>query len=278
MRESKSDMDSSTLRKVQLVQLEIAEEIARVCDLNNIKYFLTDGTLLGSIRHKGFIPWDDDLDIGMLRCEYEKFLTIAPSCLNKKYKLVEWKSDSNYPHPMGKIIKRGTVYKESKRRDLGEQGIWVDVFPYDDVLGNITQRTFQLKLLRALIRAKCRYSTWHVSDGIIISKYLKNIPFRIVSKFLKKEWLIKKYESVSRMDEEKKCNYVYENGTDDYKEWIFKKEYLSELVIGKFENHDFYIPKKYNEYLTTAYGDYMVLPPKEQRENRHLIKEIDFGD
>ena len=74
-------MDNETLRKVQLAQLEIAKEIKRVCDENNIKYFLDSGTLLGAVLHKGFIPWDDDMDIGMLRDEYEKFLQIAPEKL-----------------------------------------------------------------------------------------------------------------------------------------------------------------------------------------------------
>ena len=180
-------MDSETLRKVQLVQLEIAKEISRVCDENGIKYFLTGGTLLGAVRHGGFIPWDDDLDIGMFRQDYEKFLEIAPVSLREQYRIIDWKSDQSYPHPMGKVIKKGTLYKESKRKDQGEQGIWVDVFPYDNIpnLNNDFQaRIFKLKILRGLVRAKCNYQTWHSENGVIWSKYITKSKFLTIIKTL----------------------------------------------------------------------------------------------
>ena len=274
-------MDSETLRKVQLVQLEIAKEISRVCDENGIKYFLTGGTLLGAVRHGGFIPWDDDLDIGMFRQDYEKFLEIAPVSLREQYRIIDWKSDQSYPHPMGKVIKKGTLYKESKRKDQGEQGIWVDVFPYDNIpnLNNDFQaRIFKLKILRGLVRAKCNYQTWHSENGVIWSKYIKNLPFRVVSVFMKKENLIKKYEAISTINNNKECTFVFENGPENYSEWCFKKEIFSNLVERDFENCKFLIPEKYHEYLRAAYGDYMVLPPIEKRENQHLIVEVSFVD
>lgn len=272
-------MDKKTLRKVQLVQLEIAKEIARICEENKINYYLIGGTLLGAIRHKGFIPWDDDLDIGMIRSDYEKFMQIAPKCLDDKYALIDWKSDLNYPHPMGKIIKKGTIYRESKRNDNGNQGIWVDIFPYDYTLGigkDFAKKTFKLKVLRSLVRAKCNYQTWQSGEGIILSKYIKNLPFRLAAIFLKKETLVEKYEMLCVEDENLK--YLYENGTEDYEKWCFPREYFIEQTRAEFEGCYFSIPQKYDEYLRRAYGEYMELPPENERENRHLIEEINFGE
>jgi lipopolysaccharide cholinephosphotransferase len=269
------ELDNKTLRKVQLVQLEIAKEVDRVSAENGIKCFLIGGTLLGAIRHKGFIPWDDDLDIGMLRNDYEKFAIIAAASLNEKYKFIDWKSDSNYPHPMGKVIKKGTIYKESKRNDLGEQGIWVDIFPYDNICMKPRRTFFKLKVIRSLIRAKCNYQTWHSNRGIILMKYIKNLPFRIIAPFFDKNYLIDAYEKISVGESEET---VYENGTENYNDWCFKKDYFTTFKKVQFEDYYFWAPEQYDEYLKIAYGNYMELPPVEERENKHLIVSIDFGE
>lgn len=103
-------MERDVLRRVQLIELEIAKEVKRVCDENGIRYFLYRGTFLGAVRHKGFIPWDDDMDIGMLRSDYEKFCRIAPQKLDKAYCFQNWHTDQNYALPFGKVRKRNTVF------------------------------------------------------------------------------------------------------------------------------------------------------------------------
>lgn len=99
-------MDNEILRKVQLAQLDMAKEVKRICNKYNINYFMDSGTLLGAVRHKGFIPWDDDLDFGMLREDYEKFLKVAPTELNSKYFLQTWKNDDGFPYGFSKIRKK----------------------------------------------------------------------------------------------------------------------------------------------------------------------------
>lgn len=127
-------MEKELLRKVQLTQLEIAKEIRRVCEENGIRYYLAAGTFLGAVRHGGFIPWDDDMDIGMLREDYEKFCRIAPEKLKPEYTFQNWYTDPNYSLPFGKVLKRNTLYLEGKKsRQLKENGFYVDIFPVDNV-------------------------------------------------------------------------------------------------------------------------------------------------
>ena len=119
-------MEQEVLRKVQPILLEMLKEIRRVCDENGIRYFLYRGTFLGAVRHKGFIPWDDDMDVAMLRSDYEKFCEIAPQKLSDEYCFQNWHTDRDYAHPFGKVRKRGTVYVEAKCRRLPENGFYID--------------------------------------------------------------------------------------------------------------------------------------------------------
>ena len=156
-------MERELLRKVQLTQLEIAKEIRRVCEENDIPYFLTCGTLLGAVRHQGFIPWDDDMDVGMLRENYEKFCRIAPEKLKPEYCWQSWYTDPNYALPFGKVRKRGTLYLEAKSHRLAENGFYVDIFPYDAVSPDAEQRQETAGRLLKIYRTKLmksHYQPW----------------------------------------------------------------------------------------------------------------------
>ena len=134
-------MDNLQLAKVHLVQLEIANEVKKICENYKIKYFLIAGTLLGAVRHRGFIPWDDDLDMGMLRKDYIKFLKIARKELDDKYYLESWKVASGYGLPFTKIRMNGTKYIERNSKDVNcHLGIFIDIFPFDNVPDNKVQR------------------------------------------------------------------------------------------------------------------------------------------
>lgn len=272
-------MERELLRKVQLVQLEIAKEIKRVCEENDIRYFLADGSFLGAVRHGGFIPWDDDMDIGMLRCDYEKFCRIAPEKLKPEYCLQTWYTEKNYGLPFGKVLKRNTVYLENKKsRRLQENGFYVDIFPYDYVPEDPEQQKQLAAQLLSIYRVKlmkCGYQPWMENDSIIWKKRLGYLYYQLRSLFVSQSNLARDYDTlaVATANSQVVCEQSALQHPDYY-----DCTCVEELTDYNFEGETFKGPKDYHKYLSALYGDYMQLPPEDQRENRHQIVEIDFGN
>ena len=272
-------MEQEVLRKVQMTLLEIAKEIKRVCEENDIRYFLSDGSFLGAVRHQGFIPWDDDMDMGMLREDYEKFCRIAPTALKPEFFLVKWDSDPNYGLPFGKVMKHNTVYLESKANSrMREQGFYIDLFPFDN---DPADAEAQQQLVRRLtgigrmMKMKCGYRPWMEQDRIVLKKWVGYQYFGLKALFRSRELLSRSYEALAVSDTE--TGVVLEQSGRP-RPTFFKKEWCEELASYTFEGITFPGPKNYDAYLTTHYGDYMQLPPEGSRENRHQIMKIDFGD
>lgn len=274
-------MDNETLRKVQLAQLEIGKEIKRVCDENGIKYFLDSGTLLGAIRHKGFIPWDDDMDMGMLREDYDRFIEIAPKKLKPEYFLQTWKTDKSYPYAFAKIRKKGTVFIEAvSQKTNAHNEIFVDIFPYDVYPDDETVRT---KLTRKIMLLK--YSLW-MKDGmtpwlrhksaldrlLVRTKYVLHYFYALTHS---RDAMIAEYEKLMPMyNAETSKYYVEQSGGTPFGKWIIPTECFEKFIEVKFEDTMFLVPEKYDLYLKTVYGDYMQLPPVEKRGNWHQIVEV----
>ena len=272
-------MEQELLRKVQLVQLEIAKEIKRVCEENDIQYFLSDGSFLGAVRHQGFIPWDDDMDMGMLRSDYEKFCRIAPLKLKPEYCLQNWYTDPNYSLPFGKVVKRNTVYLESKKTtNLKENGFYVDIFPFDYAPEDQPEREQLAARLRSIYRMKLMksgYKPWMDNDKINWPKRIGYLYYQIKSLFVSQNELAKSYDRLAVATQGSNTLWEQYGGITPV---YYQREWLEELADYSFEGVAFKGPKYYDEYLTASYGDYMQLPPEDQRENRHQIVEIDFGE
>lgn len=273
-------MDRNTLRKVQMVQLDIAKEIKRVCEENDIKYHLDSGSLLGAVRHKGFIPWDDDMDFGMLREDYEKFLLIAQSELGEGYFLQTWKTDSNYPYAFAKIRKLGTVFQETAMiNSSAHNEVFVDIFPYDsfpDEKKCQRKQGRKIMLYRFAILTKRKAAPW-LNHSKPFERFLvrcKYMPAMIFSKFHDTEEMIERVEKIMTMYNGSSTEKYYPQGSSKYGKWLINSKVFTEHIQLPFEDTTFLVPNNYCEYLTEVYGDYMKLPPMDKRENHHHIIEL----
>lgn len=278
-------MEQSLLRKVQLEQLEMLKEIKRVCELLGIKYFLDSGTLLGAIRHEGFIPWDDDLDIAMLRSDYDRFLKEAPRVLDKKYFLQSWHSDKQYGMPFAKLRKNNTVYLEEAAENAGAHcGFYVDIFPYNVFPNDKEKQKWQAskyEFMRRAIMVKCGYTPWIMNaSGIkVLVKRMLYCPMKLYALIHSREKMIEKFDEISTAFNHEESEYLFaQGGASNYGKWIIPRECFDEAELHIFEDSDFSIPKEWKLYLTKVYGNYMQLPPEDKRENRHRVKEIKFSE
>lgn len=274
-------MEKEILRKVQLIQLKIAKEIKRVCEENNINYFLDSGSLLGAVRHNGFIPWDDDLDIGMLRNDYEKFLNVATKTLKEDYFLQTWDTDKNYPLAFAKIRKKGTIYVEQvAEMSKAENGIYVDIFPYDVFPNKKIQKIRQgvfIEIYRRIMLIKLKYYPWTAKTTFLnkVKTFIAYLPIFIISIFVNKEKIKQKYVHVMTMYNNRKTGFLYEQpSASRYGKYIFPDTIFASFINLKFEDAEFSCPVNNKKWLQIVYGDYMKLPPIEKRENRHRIIKI----
>ena len=271
-------MDRELLRKVQMEQLAIAKEIKRVCDENHIQYFLNFGTLIGAVRHKGFIPWDDDMDMGMLRSEYERFLEIAPVKMKPEFFVQTWYSDPAYPLPYAKVRKRGTVYLENKSTRLKENGFFVDIFPYDYLPSNDKACEAAKKTLHDLFRTKLMkagFQPWAEEGRINWKKRVGYLYYQAKALVSSSEELTRQFDAITKSFSENEFLFWQEGISQMCK---VNREWCEELIELEFEGELFKCPRGYDQMLRARYGDYMQLPPVEKRENRHQIVQIDFGE
>lgn len=266
------------LPKLHNCQLIIAREIKRLCDKHNIKYFIIAGTLLGAIRHGGFIPWDDDMDIGMLREDYEKFLKVAKTELGADFFLQTPETDKNYGLPFAKILLNGTLLVEATAGSNAKKGIFVDVFPFDVAPENEADRENHNKktyFYKRLLLAKLNYNVCAKNDYVKRAVYLV---LKIMSAFYSHDKLVNKLESeITRYNNSKTEGIVNIGGAYGYKKETIKADWVRDTVEIPFEDMTISAPVDYIKYLETFYGDYMTPPPEDKRYNRHSVTELDFG-
>ena len=262
------------LKKLQSVEIGIAKEIIRICELNNISYFTVGGSTLGAIRHNGFIPWDDDMDIGMCRRDYDKFLKIAPKQLNKGFILQHYTTEKKTPTYHAKVMKKGTHFVEAYAENINiPHDVFVDIMPFDNIpkdKNKLIKYRKKVKLFHQLFIAK---SVWKTSLTRGYKKYIYSI-IRLVLHILlipiSKDYLYKKLEIEIRRYNKKESEMMSSRGLPVFE---CKKEYVFPTISHKFESLNLEIPNNFDSILKHQYGNYMQLPPKNQQVG-HVPKKL----
>jgi len=255
------------IREIQQMELGIMEYIHEVCQKIGVKYFLAYGSLIGAVRHKGFIPWDDDMDICMLREDYEKLQDYLIANPDERYEVMSYKNNLNYVYPFMKVQDNQTYLLEEDVRIDSNMGIYVDIFPVDGYEDDVNFKNKMTKLI------KKRQLSCYTFKGITNTKSLLNSLIRYISVIIFYFTNTNKY--IRGIDELAQSRKVDDYELVDYLIYkdmnkpVWKREWLNQTITGVFEGKEFMIPKKYHEILTSDYGDYTQLPPVELRFSHH---------
>ena len=224
------------LNTIHKIQLELALEVKRVCNKYNIKYFLIAGTLLGAIRHKGFIPWDDDMDIGMLREDYEKFLKAWEKETSSKYFLQTWQTETQYALPFAKLRLNGTQYIEQNIAHLNlHSGIFIDIFPFDNTPDNELLKVIhniKTSLLKRMLLVKLDYKFYGRSNKVKQCIYTcLALLVRLQDRNKLREKLLREIIKYNNKDSEYIVNV---GGSYSYKKETIKKEWIQRRILDTF--------------------------------------------
>lgn len=259
------------LKKIHNIQLQMLDEVHRICEKFNIKYIISGGTLLGAVRNGKFIPWDDDIDIRMERGEYNKFCDVCNRELDRtKFFFQTYKTDPGYPWFYGKMRYTNSKYIRKGQEHLHMQnGIFIDIMPADGVPNCKWKRkifTYKCYVLKKVLYSVVGYKSEN--------KWYKRLFFKLLN-YIPKKFIFSEFESMAQRYSNKKYKYVtcYSFVNPGQSEFTERNWHL-ERKIMPFEEKIYYIPKEYDKWLVMTYGkDYLIPPPLKER---YMHNEISF--
>lgn len=263
-----------SIKEIQNISLEIVKTIADICENQGFRYYLIYGTLIGAIRHHGFIPWDDDLDIMMPRPDYDKLLDYLNK--NKQDHLTVFNHDTNpdYPYMITRISDDRYLMIADNEKPVG-MGAFIDIYPFDG-LGNTIEEALRYGLKGDRLSSFCYQATrkkFSIENTTSLFRKIIKYPVYLVSKLIGKDFFQNKINDLRGKYEYDSSDYVgcfiwLSGGEKD----IFKREWFDEFEMCDFESYRFRIPKGYDSVLKHVYNDYMKLPPEEDRIGHHFYK------
>ncbi|MFT9272593.1 MAG: LicD family protein [Lentilactobacillus hilgardii] len=254
------------MKHIHGIQLDILKIVSYLSSKHHIKYFMTGGSAIGAVRHQGFIPWDDDIDIGFTRHDFEKFLQVAPT----EFKSTEYFVEENrlnpiYEYDFAKVMSKGTRILERGREEAKSQnGIFIDVFPFDKMPAGKRQQIAQKQILQNILKEiRRRFYPDLYPDMSLDTKY--------ASMTLEQLYELR-LQIMTKYDDRPDLTYVNLSSPYEYgKERILPNE-IHQFTKMKFEDLTVPVLSAYDSYLTRLYGNYMKLPPVEKRVQRHILR------
>lgn len=260
------------INELRQIQLDILNHVNKFCKENNIRYFLAGGTLLGAIRHKGYIPWDDDIDIMMPRKDYEQFKNIYLKKTNTNYKLYHYSVERKYNYPFIKIGDKRTSIIENQIKD-NDFGVNIDIFPLDKFTNDksIQKKYFSKnRKLRLLLWRKQNKINWNVKYRSKTKTFLKNIILYIyyqgILNIISKNYICKTIDRNSKnLNNSSNLEYMGGYIWGYYEKELIPIKAFKDSVPVEFEGNFYPAPIGYDRYLTGLFGNYMQLPPESER-------------
>lgn len=270
--------DNSQLRALQLVELEIMKIFVNICERHQLRYIMIGGTMLGAIRHKGFIPWDDDIDVGMPRADYEKFLQIVRAELPADYDFLNYKQNPEYLRYFSRIVDTRVKVTNASYTDTLVEHAWIDIFPLD---GMPKRRIAQLAHFWHMTAWKFFYHASCFDQLVNLNRAGRPLYQKVLIKFMQVTKIGSRLDTRKLMGRIEKLLTKYSCDDCDYGISLFGAYMLREImpksVVGTgalypFEDSAFVGPADYDRFLTLLYGDYMT-PPTDK--NKHTIEKIE---
>ena len=271
--------DNSELRALQLTTLEIMKIFVDICERHGLRYYMTGGTMLCAVRHKGFIPWDDDMDVGMPRPDYEKLQEIVREELPEGYGFLTYRQDTDYKRCFNRIVDKQMVVTNMSYAKKLDEYVWLDIFPFDGLPGSWLGRWvhfWHITFLRFLYYA----STF--DQMVNLNRPHRKLYLKLIIRFLAATHFGSWLNTRKIMDRMERGLMKYPYDGSKYVVSLYgaymTKEVMPLAIMDNcadypFEDSVFKGPKRYDEYLTRLYGDYMT-PPQDKDKNKHNLEKI----
>ena len=266
---------SAQLKLLQEIELENLRMLMEICEKNHLRYYLIGGSLLGAMRHRGFIPWDDDIDVGLPRPDYNRFVQIAKEYLPAHMDVKTMTSDPNYKCYFTRLINNKKKIYWDHGQYTAVIGVWMDVFPLDGLPDNPLLRkmqVFRVKLAKALYK-------FTQIDYVSTNRTNRPLSERVLIRFAQLTRIGRLMNADRRLQKLDRALQRYDYDTCAYA-WNFsgcygKREIVPHIQLGgsrtaQFEGMQVSIPEAAEAYLTSIYGDYMKLPPEDQRRSHEV--------